>query len=230
MRASRRGSRSTNPGACPTCLTAPAERHYVQALYHLTKTLDPTRPVIGNDGWEAVATDIIGIHDYDNDPTRIARRYHTSDARLRLFQHERPGGRLLRIGDSAGRRTIRSCSRSLAASRCSKRTPGGTRSQSLRRSWLIVIHSCFGSFPDYRCWRASATLSLRTHTRSGTASCMRIAGRSFRSPTSRKPRSVNVRPGHGRPRQPARRPGPPDVQQCPDFTACVAVHASSTST
>ena len=43
----------------------PAERHYVQALYHLTKTLDPTRPVIGNDGWESVATDIIGIHDYD---------------------------------------------------------------------------------------------------------------------------------------------------------------------
>jgi beta-galactosidase/beta-glucuronidase len=78
-----------------------AERHYVQALYHLTKTLDPTRPVIGNDGWESVATDIIGIHDYDNDPTRIARRYHTSDARLRLFQHERPGGRLLRIGDAS---------------------------------------------------------------------------------------------------------------------------------
>ena len=37
------------------------------ALYHLTKTLDPTRPVIGNDGWESVATDIIGIHDYDAD-------------------------------------------------------------------------------------------------------------------------------------------------------------------
>src|SRR4029079_965966 len=33
------------------------ERHWVRALYHLTKTLDPTRPVIGNDGWESVATD-----------------------------------------------------------------------------------------------------------------------------------------------------------------------------
>jgi beta-galactosidase/beta-glucuronidase len=41
------------------------QRHAVEALYHLTKTLDPTRPVIGNDGWEASATDIIGIHDYD---------------------------------------------------------------------------------------------------------------------------------------------------------------------
>jgi hypothetical protein len=75
------------------------ERHYVQALYHLTKTLDGTRPVIGNDGWESVATDIIGIHDYDNQPERIARRYHADEALPRLFRRERPGGRLLVLGD-----------------------------------------------------------------------------------------------------------------------------------
>jgi beta-galactosidase/beta-glucuronidase len=73
----------------------PRERHYVQALYHLTKTLDPTRPVIGNDGWESVATDIIGIHDYDDQPERIAKRYHADDVLPRLFKRERPGGRLL---------------------------------------------------------------------------------------------------------------------------------------
>ncbi len=73
----------------------PAERHYVQALYHLTRTLDPTRPVIGNDGWESVATDIVGIHDYDDDPERLARRYHVADELPRLFRRERPGGRLL---------------------------------------------------------------------------------------------------------------------------------------
>ena len=73
------------------------ERHYVQALYHLTKTFDPTRPVIGNDGWESVATDLIGIHDYDADVTRIARRYHAEEVRLRLFNHERPGGRVLTL-------------------------------------------------------------------------------------------------------------------------------------
>jgi hypothetical protein len=67
----------------------------VRALYHLTKTLDPTRPVIGNDGWESVATDIIGIHDYDADPARIARRYHADEILPRLFKRERPGGRLL---------------------------------------------------------------------------------------------------------------------------------------
>ncbi len=63
-----------------------AQRNYVQALYHLTKTLDPTRPVIGNDGWESVATDIIGIHDYDDKPERIARRYGMDDIEARLLK------------------------------------------------------------------------------------------------------------------------------------------------
>ena len=76
-----------------------AQRNYVQALYHLTKTLDPDRPVIGNDGWESVATDIIGIHDYDGDPERIRRRYETPEALPRLFKRERPGGRVLLLAE-----------------------------------------------------------------------------------------------------------------------------------
>ena len=84
-RVDRRRSRATTSHPCivawvpfneswgvPNLPDNPAERHYVQALYHLTKTLDPTRPVIGNDGWESVATDIIGIHDYDPDPERAS--------------------------------------------------------------------------------------------------------------------------------------------------------------
>ncbi len=77
--ASSPGCRSTSPGACRTCRTTQPERHCVQALYHLTQTLDPTRPVIGNDGWESVATDIIGIHDYDPIPERIVRRYGAAE-------------------------------------------------------------------------------------------------------------------------------------------------------
>jgi beta-galactosidase/beta-glucuronidase len=79
----------------PNLPEIPAERHFVQALYHLTHTLDPTRPVIGNDGWESVTTDIVGIHDYDDDPERLARRYHADDQIPRIFRRERPGGRLL---------------------------------------------------------------------------------------------------------------------------------------
>jgi beta-galactosidase/beta-glucuronidase len=82
----------------PNLPTSAAERHYVQGLYHLTKTLDPTRPVIGNDGWESLATDIIGIHDYDSDPERIAKRYRADEVLPRLFKRERPAGRLLVLG------------------------------------------------------------------------------------------------------------------------------------
>src|SRR3954451_17977780 len=76
-----------------------AERDWVRGLYHLTKTLDPSRPVIGNDGWESVSTDIIGIHDYDDLPDQIASRYNSHENRPRLFRHARPGGRLLVLGN-----------------------------------------------------------------------------------------------------------------------------------
>mgnify|MGYP005838217763 CR=1 FL=1 len=86
----------------PDLPDSPAQRHYVRALYHLTKTLDPSRPVIGNDGWESVATDMLGIHDYDDDPARIGRRYGAPEALPHLIQRERPGGRLLVLEDGDG--------------------------------------------------------------------------------------------------------------------------------
>ncbi len=70
------------------------ERNYVRALYYLTKTQDPTRPIVGNDGWESVATDIIGIHDYDGNPDRVGQRYFTQEI-PKLLKRERPGGRAL---------------------------------------------------------------------------------------------------------------------------------------
>ncbi len=80
---------------------SPAQRHYVQALYHLTKALDSSRPVIGNDGWESVATDVIGIHDYDDQPARIAQRYGSHGVESKLLKSERPGGRILILGKEA---------------------------------------------------------------------------------------------------------------------------------
>jgi hypothetical protein len=71
------------------------ERHYIEALYHLTKTLDPTRLVVGNDGWENVVTDVVGIHDYEASPERLAERYATRDLLPTILKHERPGGRAL---------------------------------------------------------------------------------------------------------------------------------------
>src|SRR5262249_196402 len=83
----------------PDLPDSPAQRHLVQALYHLTKTLDPTRPVIGNDGWESVATDIIAIHDSEEDAERLLERYGAEERLPRLFQRERPGGRLIVLGE-----------------------------------------------------------------------------------------------------------------------------------
>lgn len=75
----------------------PAQRDWVQALYHLTRTLDPTRPVVGNDGWESAATDMIGVHDYDDRPAVLRDRYGEADDLPILFRHVRPAGRLLAL-------------------------------------------------------------------------------------------------------------------------------------
>ena len=74
-----------------------AQRHAVEALYHLTRTLDPTRPVIGNDGWESSATDIIGIHDYDANCDHLRQRYGPEMVPEQLFDRRRPGGRILTL-------------------------------------------------------------------------------------------------------------------------------------
>jgi hypothetical protein len=73
------------------------QRHAVEALYHLTKTLDATRPVIGNDGWESSATDIIGIHDYDANTEHMRQRYGAEIKPEQLFDRRRPGGRILTL-------------------------------------------------------------------------------------------------------------------------------------
>lgn len=41
------------------------QQHHLRSMYTLTKSLDPTRPVIDNDGWEHTEmTDLFAIHDY----------------------------------------------------------------------------------------------------------------------------------------------------------------------
>ena len=81
----------------PDLPTNAAHRDYVSALYHLTKAIDPTRPVIGNDGWEISQTDIVGIHDYSDNPALLERRYADLEAVRRTVDHQRPGGRPLRL-------------------------------------------------------------------------------------------------------------------------------------
>jgi hypothetical protein len=44
----------------------PQHRDHVRSLYYATKTLDPTRPVNDNCGWEHVVTDLTTFHDYSD--------------------------------------------------------------------------------------------------------------------------------------------------------------------
>ena len=81
----------------PNLVETPAHRNYVRTLYNLTKTLDPTRPVIGNDGWESTDTDIIAIHDYDTESQQLAKRYGPEVKLSDLLELKRPGGRILTL-------------------------------------------------------------------------------------------------------------------------------------
>jgi len=81
----------------PNLTSMQAHRNAVESLYHITRTLDSTRPVIGNDGWEASATDILGIHDYDCNPDGLMSRYGSASKTQELFDRRRPGGRILTL-------------------------------------------------------------------------------------------------------------------------------------
>ncbi len=69
------------------------QRSFVAGLYHLTKALDSSRLVIGNDGWEHVVTDLLTVHDYHRKPETLLERYGTSEGlaeiQTRLVEHGR---------------------------------------------------------------------------------------------------------------------------------------------
>ncbi len=53
-----------------------AQQNFARSLYYMTKSLDATRLVSCNDGWESPeTTDILGIHDYAYDSAAFAEKY-----------------------------------------------------------------------------------------------------------------------------------------------------------
>jgi hypothetical protein len=84
----------------PNLLRDPAQQSLVQALYHLTKTLDPTRPVIANDGWEYLVGDAFGIHDYTFDGEAIRQRYGSSEAIARTMNEVQPSDRFVTLQET----------------------------------------------------------------------------------------------------------------------------------
>lgn len=51
------------------------QQQFTEAIYNLTKSLDPTRPVIVNDGWEHTVSDILTLHDYEELGAVLYKRY-----------------------------------------------------------------------------------------------------------------------------------------------------------
>lgn len=64
----------------PDIISEPAQRDLAAALYHLTRSIDPTRPVISNDGWEQVDGDIWTVHDYAPTGRGLTERYASREA------------------------------------------------------------------------------------------------------------------------------------------------------
>jgi hypothetical protein len=71
------------------------QQDFATSLYHLTKALDPTRPVISNEGWEHTTSDILGIHDYTQHAEQLRERYGTSEAVARTLTEMKPARRRL---------------------------------------------------------------------------------------------------------------------------------------
>jgi hypothetical protein len=79
------------------------QRAYAEGIFQLTRALDPTRPVVTNDGWESPATDMLGIHDYEQDADKLGRRYGESGALARILAGEQRGPiRLALAGQQVG--------------------------------------------------------------------------------------------------------------------------------
>src|SRR5215218_10089354 len=79
----------------PVLERAPEQEHLVRALYHLTKAQDPTRLVIGNDGWEQPVTDVLTVHDYAASGAVLRQRYGDHAALAHTLSHIQPAYRMV---------------------------------------------------------------------------------------------------------------------------------------
>lgn len=84
----------------PALTTDAAQRDAVRALTTLVRALDPSRLVVGNDGWEFVSGDFVGVHDYTQDPGVLRERYGSHEAAMATVAGVRPGGRAVVVPGS----------------------------------------------------------------------------------------------------------------------------------
>ncbi|HEX7177055.1 MAG TPA: glycoside hydrolase family 2 TIM barrel-domain containing protein [Pyrinomonadaceae bacterium] len=60
----------------PDIFTSRAQQDHARTMYHLLRSIDPTRLVIDNDGWEHTdETDLFALHDYARTGEELAEKY-----------------------------------------------------------------------------------------------------------------------------------------------------------
>lgn len=64
------------------------QQYHSLSMYYLTKSLDPTRPVCSNDGWEHTISDLCGIHNYQS-PEKMAKAYQTAESSIAAMPADR---------------------------------------------------------------------------------------------------------------------------------------------
>ncbi|PSL06850.1 glycosyl hydrolase family 2 [Haloactinopolyspora alba] len=84
----------------PEIATSTRQQDLATALYHLTRALDPSRPVISNDGWEHTESDILGVHDYATTGAALNERYGSPDAIERTLAGTGPAARRITLNDA----------------------------------------------------------------------------------------------------------------------------------
>ncbi|WP_328318865.1 glycoside hydrolase family 2 protein [Streptomyces sp. NBC_00388] len=75
----------------------PAQQQYSVALAALTRALDPTRPVMSNEGWEHTDSDILGVHDYTSDTALLKERYGDAAGFAAVLAGGGPQGRAVSL-------------------------------------------------------------------------------------------------------------------------------------
>jgi hypothetical protein len=93
----------------PAIASDTRQRALAEGMAATAGALDGTRPVSVNDGWETCGGDIVGIHDYSQDPAVLARRYADAAAVDEVLTSIVPGlaGRRVDLdGQPAGGRAV----------------------------------------------------------------------------------------------------------------------------
>jgi beta-galactosidase/beta-glucuronidase len=69
----------------PKVMTDIQQQHHAMAMYYITKSIDETRLVVSNDGWELVKTDLCNIHDYEWKEEILKDRYSSIEKALTVL-------------------------------------------------------------------------------------------------------------------------------------------------